>query len=73
MGRAMKSTLLHKLSAAALIYATLVGAVFAQTGGVCGGGLYCEELRQQCLAAGNSKVMCDLQYRHCVQDACGAR
>jgi len=25
----MKSTLLHKLSAAALIYATLVGAVFA--------------------------------------------
>ncbi|CAH0066027.1 protein of unknown function [Stenotrophomonas maltophilia] len=29
MERAMKSTLLHKLSAAALIYATLVGAVFA--------------------------------------------
>ncbi|HDS1085761.1 TPA: hypothetical protein QDZ62_003681, partial [Stenotrophomonas maltophilia] len=48
-------------------------AVFAQTGGVCGGGLYCEELRQECLAAGKSKVLCDLQYRHCVQDACGAR
>ncbi len=73
MEREMKSTLLHKLSAAALIYATLVGAVFAQTGGVCGGGLYCEELRQECLAAGKSKVLCDLQYRHCVQDACGAR
>ncbi|WP_286074143.1 hypothetical protein [Stenotrophomonas sp. 59] len=69
----MKNTLLRQASAAVLIYATLVGSVFAQNLGVCPGGVYCEELRQECLAAGKSKVLCDLQYRHCVQDACGAR
>lgn len=65
----MKSTLLRKASAAALIYATLVGAVFAQGLGVCGGGIYCEGVRQQCTSA----VICQSQYRLCVQDACGTR
>ncbi|MGF6417868.1 hypothetical protein ABH900_001339 [Stenotrophomonas sp. AN71] len=69
----MKSTLLRQASAAALIYATLVGAVFAQGLGVCGGGIYCEGVRQQCLANGTSAVICQSQYRLCVQDACGTR
>jgi hypothetical protein len=35
--------------------------------------LYCEEFRQQCLASGKSPVICESQYRRCVQDACGTR
>ncbi|WP_099486175.1 hypothetical protein [Stenotrophomonas maltophilia] len=69
----MKDTLLRQASAAVLIYATLVGAVFAQGLGVYGGGLYCEAFRQQCLASGKSPVICESQYRRCVQDACGTR
>jgi len=69
----MKATLLRKLSAAVLIYATLAGSASAQNLIVCGGGRYCEEVRQECLAAGGSAVMCQLQWRNCVLDACPQR
>ncbi|AWH27399.1 hypothetical protein [Stenotrophomonas sp. YAU14D1_LEIMI4_1] len=69
----MKATLLHKLSAAVLIYATLAGSAFAQNLIICGGGVYCEEVRQECLAAGGSATLCQLKWRACVLDACPQR
>lgn len=41
----MKATLLNKLSAAVLIYATLAGSATAQNLIICAGGRYCAELR----------------------------
>jgi len=71
---AMKSTLICKISAAVLMYATLVGAVSAQnTIIICGGGVYCTQVRQECLAAGGKEWFCEAQWRRCVIDACPQR
>lgn len=37
---------------------------------VCSGGVYCEDVRQECLAAGHPQNLCDAQWRGCVFDAC---
>ncbi len=37
---------------------------------VCSGGVYCEDVRLECLASGHSQTLCDRQWRGCVLDAC---
>lgn len=37
---------------------------------VCGGGVYCEDVRQDCLDAGHPQSYCDAIWRGCVFDAC---
>ncbi|WNG19385.1 hypothetical protein [Cystobacter fuscus] len=37
---------------------------------VCSGGVYCEDVRLECIASGNSQTLCDRQWRFCVLDAC---
>ncbi|TFZ43596.1 hypothetical protein E5C33_17665 [Stenotrophomonas maltophilia] len=69
----MNTTLLHKLSAAVLIYATLVSSASAANIIVCRGGVYCEQIRLQCIAEGNSAALCEQQWRACVLDACPQR
>jgi len=69
----MNTTLLHKVSAAVLIYATLASTAFAANIIVCRGGVYCEQIRLQCIAEGNSAAMCEHQWRQCVLDACPQR
>jgi hypothetical protein len=69
----MKRTLFRQVSAAVLIYATLVGSLSAQNIIVCGGGVYCEQLRLECLAKGNAPALCERQWRLCVLDACPQR
>ncbi|WP_343126029.1 hypothetical protein [Stenotrophomonas sp. SPM] len=69
----MKATLLNKLSAAVLIYATLAGSASAQNLIICAGGRYCAELRQECLASGQLPAYCEALWRDCVLDACPQR
>ncbi|EPX62188.1 hypothetical protein D187_010092 [Cystobacter fuscus DSM 2262] len=37
---------------------------------VCSGGVYCEDVRLECLASGQSQTLCNRQWRGCVLDAC---
>ncbi|PTL76519.1 hypothetical protein [Vitiosangium sp. GDMCC 1.1324] len=37
---------------------------------VCAGGVYCEDIRLECLASGSSEDVCHRQWRGCVLDAC---
>ncbi|MFY0574423.1 hypothetical protein F0U62_14250 [Cystobacter fuscus] len=37
---------------------------------VCSGGVYCEDVRLECIASGQSQTICNRQWRGCVLDAC---
>jgi len=68
----MKMTFAQKLSA--VLLGTLAVAGSASAGLIiCKGGRYCEQLRIECINAGELPAACEVMWRNCVLDACPQR